>query len=103
MLSVSGKYQSLGLSTFRGNAVATSLERLSSGLRINSAADDSAGLQISNRLSSERNAYTQLNRNLNDGISYAQVAEGGLQESAAILQRMRQLSIQSQNLSLIHI
>ena len=97
MLSVSGKYQSLGLSAFRSNAVATSLERLSSGLRINSAADDSAGLQISNRLSSERNAYTQLNRNLNDGISYAQVAEGGLQESAAILQRMRQLSIQSQN------
>ncbi|WP_269520019.1 flagellin N-terminal helical domain-containing protein [Alteromonas sp. BMJM2] len=97
MLSVSGKYQSLGLSTFRSNAVATSLERLSSGLRINSAADDSAGLQISNRLTSERNAYTQLNRNLNDGISYAQVAEGGLQESAAILQRMRQLSIQSQN------
>ncbi|NDW23194.1 flagellin [Alteromonas hispanica] len=97
MLSVSGKFQSLGLSTFRSNVVATSLERLSSGLRINSAADDSAGLQISNRLSSERNAYTQLNRNLNDGISYAQVAEGGLQESAAILQRMRQLSIQSQN------
>ncbi|AUC89686.1 flagellin [Alteromonas sp. MB-3u-76] len=97
MLSVSGKFQSLGLSTFRSNVVATSLERLSSGLRINSAADDSAGLQISNRLASERNAYTQLNRNLNDGISYAQVAEGGLQESAAILQRMRQLSIQSQN------
>lgn len=97
MLSVSGKFQSLGLSTFRNNAATTSLERLSSGLRINSAADDSAGLQISNRLSSERNAYTQLNRNLNDGISYAQVAEGGLQESAAILQRMRQLSSQSQN------
>lgn len=52
MLSVSGKYQSLGLSTFRSNAIATSLERLSSGLRINSAADDSADLQISNRLSS---------------------------------------------------
>ena len=97
MLSVSGKFQSLGLSTFRSNVVATSLERLSSGLRINSAADDSAGLQISNRLASERNAYTQLNRNLNDGISYAQVAEGGLQESATILQRMRQLAIQSQN------
>ena len=79
------------------HTLSTSLERLSSGLRINSAADDSAGLQISNRLASEKRAYTQLNRNLNDGISYAQIAEGGLQESAAILQRMRQLAIQSQN------
>ncbi len=97
MLSVSGNYQSLGLSTLQNTALSTRLERLSSGLRINSAADDSAGLQISNRLASEKKAYTQLNRNLNDGISYAQIAEGGLQESAAILQRMRQLAIQSQN------
>ena len=97
MLSVSGNYQSLGLSTLQNTALSTRLERLSSGLRINSAADDSAGLQISNRLASEKRAYTQLNRNLNDGISYAQIAEGGLQESAAILQRMRQLAIQSQN------
>jgi flagellin len=97
VLSVSGNYQSLGLSTLQNTALSTRLERLSSGLRINSAADDSAGLQISNRLASEKRAYTQLNRNLNDGISYAQIAEGGLQESAAILQRMRQLAIQSQN------
>ena len=97
MLSVTGNYQSLGLSTLQNTALSTRLERLSSGLRINSAADDSAGLQISNRLASEKRAYTQLNRNLNDGISYAQIAEGGLQESAAILQRMRQLAIQSQN------
>ena len=97
MLSVTGNYQSLGLSTLQNTALSTRLERLSSGLRINSAADDSAGLQISNRLASEKKAYTQLNRNLNDGISYAQIAEGGLQESAAILQRMRQLAIQSQN------
>ncbi|CAB9495517.1 flagellin [Alteromonas macleodii] len=97
MLAVSGNYQSLGLSTLQNTALSTRLERLSSGLRINSAADDSAGLQISNRLASEKKAYTQLNRNLNDGISYAQIAEGGLQESAAILQRMRQLAIQSQN------
>jgi flagellin len=69
---------------------------LSSGLRINSAADDSAGLQISNRLTSESNVKDQLRRNLNDGISYAQIAEGGLQESADILQR-RQLAMQSQN------
>ena len=97
MLSVTGNYQSLGLSTLQNTALSTRLERLSSGLRVNSAADDSAGLQISNRLASEKRAYTQLNRNLNDGISYAQIAEGGLQESAAILQRMRQLAIQSQN------
>jgi len=97
VLSVTGNYQSLGLSTLQNTALSTRLERLSSGLRINSAADDSAGLQISNRLASEKKAYTQLNRNLNDGISYAQIAEGGLQESAAILQRMRQLAIQSQN------
>ena len=97
MLSVTGNYQSLGLSTLQNTALSTRLERLSSGLRINSAADDSAGLQISNRLASQKRAYTQLNRNLNDGISYAQIAEGGLQESAAILQRMRQLAIQSQN------
>lgn len=97
MLSVTGNYQSLGLSTLQNTALSTRLERLSSGLRVNSASDDSAGLQISNRLTSEKRAYTQLNRNLNDGISYAQIAEGGLQESAAILQRMRQLAIQSQN------
>lgn len=97
MLSVTGNYQSLGLSTLQNTALSTRLERLSSGLKINSAADDSAGLQISNRLASEKRAYTQLNRNLHDGISYAQIAEGGLQESAAILQRMRQLAIQSQN------
>ena len=97
MLSVTGNYQSLGLSTLQNTALSTRLERLSSGLRVNSASDDSAGLQISNRLTSENRAYTQLNRNLNDGISYAQIAEGGLQESAAILQRMRQLAIQSQN------
>ena len=97
MLSVTGNYQSLGLSTLQNTGLSTRLERLSSGLRVNSAADDSAGLQISNRLASEKRAYTQLNRNLNDGISYAQIAEGGLQESAAILQRMRQLAIQSQN------
>ncbi len=97
MLSVTGNYQSLGLSTLQNTGLSTRLERLSSGLRVNSASDDSAGLQISNRLASEKRAYTQLNRNLNDGISYAQIAEGGLQESAAILQRMRQLAIQSQN------
>ncbi|MCQ8850423.1 flagellin [Alteromonas stellipolaris] len=97
MLSISNNYQSMSFATLRDTSLATALERLSSGLRINSAADDSAGLQISNRLASSKNAHNQINRNLNDGISYAQIAEGGLQESAALLQRMRQLSIQSQN------
>lgn len=75
----------------------TSFERLSSGYRINSAADDSAGLQISNRLTSSIAAGNQLVRNLSDGVSYAQIAEGGLQETAAILQRMRTLAAQAQN------
>lgn len=93
MLSVTGNYQSLVPPSLQNTTLSTRLERLSSGLSINSAVDDSAGLQISNKLTSEKRAYTQLNRNLNDGISYAQVAEGRQQESAAILQRMRQLAI----------
>ena len=75
----------------------TSYTRLSSGLRINSAKDDAAGLQISNRLTSQINGLDQGNRNATDGISLAQVAEGPLQASAAILQRSRELSIQSMN------
>jgi flagellin len=70
-------------------------QRLSSGLRINSAKDDAAGLQISNNLSSQINGLTVAIRNANDGISLAQVAEGALQESTNILQRIRDLSIQS--------
>jgi len=77
--------------------LATSLQRLSSGLRINSARDDAAGLAISDRLTSQINGLNQAVRNANDGISLAQVAEGSLQESTNILQRMRQLSIQSAN------
>ena len=97
MLTVASNMQSLPSSVLHNTGLTTALERLSSGLRINSAADDSAGLQISNRFTSATYAHKQLNRNLNDGISYAQIAEGGLQESAGILQRMRQLSMQSQN------
>ena len=89
MLSISRNLQSISFANLQSNSLSISLERLSSGLRINSAADDSAGLQISNRLASSKNAHTQINRNLNDGISYAQIAKGGLQESAALLQRMR--------------
>ncbi len=79
------------------NALGTSLQRLSSGLRINSARDDAAGLQISNKLTSQINGLTQASRNANDGISLAQTAEGALGESTNILQRIRDLSIQSAN------
>ena len=80
-----------------GQRLGTSFERLSSGFRINSAADDAAGLQISNRLTSQIQGLNQAVRNANDAISLAQTAEGALEESTTALQRIRQLSIQSQN------
>lgn len=79
------------------NALATSLQRLSTGSRINSAKDDAAGLQIANRLTSQINGLGVAVRNSNDGISLAQTAEGALQQSTNILQRMRDLSLQSSN------
>ncbi|MGL4613906.1 MAG: flagellin, partial [Shewanella sp.] len=79
------------------SALQTSMERLSSGLRINSAKDDAAGLQISNRMTSQVNGLDVAMRNANDGISMAQTAEGAMQESTNILQRMRDLSLQSAN------
>ncbi|PJE54270.1 flagellin N-terminal helical domain-containing protein [Marinomonas sp. BSi20584] len=75
----------------------TSFERLSSGLRINSASDDAAGLLISNRLTSQVNGLNQSVRNANDGISLSQTAEGALDETTNMLQRMRTLSIQASN------
>ena len=75
----------------------TSYQRLSSGLRINSAKDDAAGLQISNRMTSQINGLTQGNRNANDGISMCQVTEGALDEVTNMLQRIRTLAIQSAN------
>jgi flagellin len=72
-----------------------SFERLSSGLRINRAADDAAGLSISERFTSQVRGLTQAARNANDGISLAQVAEGALQEATSIVQRIRELSVQS--------
>lgn len=75
----------------------TSMQRLSSGMRINSAKDDAAGMQIANRLTSQVNGLGVAQRNANDGISMAQTAEGAMQESSAILQRMRDLSLQSAN------
>lgn len=83
--------------TNSGNMQNQALARLSSGLRINSARDDAAGLAISNRLTSQINGLNQAVRNANDGISLAQTAEGALQESTNILQRMRTLAIQSAN------
>jgi flagellin len=73
------------------------MERLSSGLRINSAKDDAAGLAISDRMTSQITGLDQAARNANDGISLAQTAEGALQESTNILQRMRELAVQSAN------
>ena len=77
--------------------LATAMERLSSGLRINSAKDDAAGLAISDRMTSQIRGLNQASRNANDGISMAQTAEGALQETTNILQRMRELAIQSAN------
>ncbi len=79
------------------NSLSTSLQRLSSGMRINSAADDAAGLAIADRMTSQIRGLNQAVRNANDGISVAQTAEGALQESQNILQRMRELSVQSAN------
>ena len=75
----------------------TTYKRLSSGYRINSAKDDAAGLQISNRLTSQINGLKQGNRNANDGIALAQTAEGALDEVHTMLQRIRTLSVQSAN------
>ena len=77
--------------------LATSLQRLSSGLRINSAKDDAAGLAISDRMTSQIRGSAQASRNANDGISLAQTAEGALGESTNILQRVRELAVQSAN------
>ena len=78
-------------------SLATSLQRLSSGLRINSAKDDAAGLAISSRLTSQITGLNVAVRNANDGISLAQTAEGALDESTNLLQRIRELSLQSAN------
>jgi flagellin len=79
------------------NDLAKSMQRLSSGLRINSAKDDAAGLAISDRMTAQIRGMNQAARNANDGISLAQTAEGALQESTNILQRMRELAVQSAN------
>lgn len=80
-----------------GNELSTSFERLSSGFRINRAADDAAGLQITDRMTSQIQGLNQAVRNANDAISLSQTAEGALQEVTQSLQRVRQLAVQSQN------
>lgn len=77
----------------------TSIQRLSSGMRINSAKDDAAGLAISDRMNSQIKGMTQATRNANDGVSMAQTAEGALSSSGDILQRVRELAVQSSNAS----
>jgi flagellin len=79
------------------NALQTSLERLSSGLRINSAKDDAAGLGIADRFTSQINGFRQASRNANDGISFSQTAEGALSTVNNNLQRIRELAVQSAN------
>jgi flagellin len=79
------------------NSLDTSYKRLASGLRINSAKDDAAGLQISNRLTSQINGLEQGNRNAQDGIAYAQTAEGAMDEMTTMYQRIRTLALQSAN------
>ena len=79
------------------NSLATTMQRLSTGSRINGAKDDAAGLQISNKMTSQINGLNVAVRNANDGISIAQTAEGSLQQTTNILQRMRDLALQSAN------
>ncbi len=80
-----------------GDQLATALQRLSSGMRINSAKDDAAGLAIADRFTSQINGLNQAARNANDGISLAQTGEGALQEVTNNLQRIRELAVQSLN------
>ena len=80
-------------------SLSTSIQRLSSGLRINSAKDDAAGLAITERFTSQIRGLNQAARNANDGISLAQTAEGAMQSASNILQRVRELAVQSANAS----
>ena len=97
-LSIATNISALNASRHLGqssNILDSVYRRLSSGLRINSAADDAAGLQISNRLTSEVNGINTAIRNANDGISVINIADGALDESVNLMQRMRTLALQS--------
>ena len=82
------------------SALASSIGKLSSGLRINNASDDAAGLGISENLKANIRSISQAQRNTNDGISMSQVAEGAMNEMQGIVSRMRELSVQSSNSTL---
>ena len=84
------------------NDVSTALQRLSTGLRINTAKDDAAGLAISERFTSQINGLNQAVRNSNDALSLTQTAEGALGETTALLQRVRELAVQSANATNCH-
>ena len=86
--------RNLGLSA---SSLATSMQRLSSGLRVNSAKDDAAGLAIAERMNTQVRGLTVASRNANDGISLAQTAEGALGKVGDMLQRMRELAVQAGN------
>ncbi len=79
------------------NQLTTTYQRLSSGMRINSAKDDAAGLQIADRLTSQINGLNQGNRNASDGIALAQTAEAGMDEISGMLQKIRTLAVQASN------
>jgi flagellin len=89
-----GAHRSL---TQTSDKIAKSMERLSSGYRINRAADDAAGLAISERMRSQINGLSQANRNIQDGVSLVQTAEGNLDEVHSMLQRVRELAVQYKN------
>jgi len=93
-VSAANAYRSL---TVNDKAVSSSLEKLSSGLRINRAADDAAGLSVSEGLKSQIGGLTVAARNAQDGVNVAQTADGALSETSSILQRMRDLSVQAAN------
>ena len=83
------------------DAISQSMERLSSGLRINKAADDAAGLGISEKMRGQINGLAQAQRNIQDGISMVQTAEGNLDEVHSMLQRVRELAVQYKNGTLV--
>jgi len=93
-ISATFAQRQLGLNT---SSLSKSLERLSSGYRINHAADDAAGLAVSEKLRFQVNGLAQAQRNIQDGISLVQVAEAGLEQAGTILQRLRVLIIQAAN------
>jgi len=100
MLSINTNYSALNAQrnlAANSSGLQTSIERLSSGLRVNSAKDDAAGLAIAERMNAQVKGYSVASRNANDGISLAQVADGALGKISDNLQRMRELAVQSKN------